>query len=71
MSIPIKELQALAKQIPPNERPAVKRFMEFVIAGAEAEQLSAKDAAAVDKAKAEMKQGRWVSHDEVRKLAGL
>ena len=70
MSIPIKELQNLARKIPPSERQAVKRFMEFVIAGAD-DILTAKEAADVDKVKKEMKQGTWVSHDEVRKLAGL
>ena len=32
MSVPIKRLQELARQIPVNERRTVERFMEFVIA---------------------------------------
>lgn len=32
MSVPIKRLQELARQIPASERRTVERFMEFVIA---------------------------------------
>ena len=70
MSIPLKELQALARKIPQNERQTVKRFMEFVIERAE-DTLTAAEASAVDKAKRDMKDGNWVSHLEVRKIAGL
>ena len=70
MGVPLKELQELARKIPQNERQAVKRFMEFVIDRAD-DTLTAAEAAAVDKAKKEMKAGNWVSHSEVRKIAGL
>ena len=70
MSIPLKELQALARKIPQNERQTVKRFMEFVIERAD-DTLTAAEASAVDKAKKDMKYGNWVSHSEVRKIAGL
>ena len=70
MSIPLKELQALARKIPQNERQTVKRFMEFVIERAD-DSLTAAEASAVDKAKKDMKDGNWVSHSEVRKIAGL
>ena len=70
MSIPLKELQALARKIPQNERQTVKRFMEFVIERAD-DTLTAAEASAVDKAKRDMKDGNWVSHLEVRKIAGL
>ena len=70
MSIPLKELQALARKIPQNERQIVKRFMEFVIERAD-DTLTAAEASAVDKAKKDMKDGNWVSHSEVRKIAGL
>ena len=50
MSIPLKELQALARKIPQNERQTVKRFMEFVIERAD-DTLTAAEASAVDKAK--------------------
>ncbi len=70
MSIPLKELQALARKIPQNERQTVKRFMEFVIERAD-DSLTAAEASAVDKAKRDMKDGNWVSHSEVRKIAGL
>ena len=70
MSIPLKELQALARKIPQNERQTVKRFMEFVIERAD-DSLTAAEASAVDKAKRDMKNGNWVSHSEVRKIAGL
>jgi hypothetical protein len=70
MSVPLKELQALARKIPQKERQAVKRFMEFVIDRAD-DTLTASEAVAVDKAKKEMKDGNWVSHAEVRKIAGL
>ena len=70
MSIPLKELQALARKIPQNERQIVKRFMEFVIERAD-DTLTAAETAAVDKAKKDMKDGNWVSHSEVRKIAGL
>ncbi len=70
MSIPLKELQALARKIPQNERQTVKRFMEFVIERAD-DTLTAAEASAVDKAKKDMKDGNWVSHSEVRKIAGL
>ena len=70
MSIPLKELQALARKIPQNERQTVKRFMEFVIERAD-DTLTAAEASAVDKAKRDMKDGNWVSHVEVRKIAGL
>ena len=70
MSIPLKELQALARKIPQNERETVKRFMEFVIERAD-DTLTAAEASAVDKAKRDMKDGNWVSHSEVRKIAGL
>ena len=70
MSVPIKELQDLARKIPVKERQTVKRFMEFLIEHAD-DTLTASEAAEVDKSKKEMKQGKWVSHDEVRKLAGL
>ena len=33
--------------------------------------LTAAEASAVDKAKRDMKDGNWVSHSEVRKIAGL
>ena len=70
MSIPLKELQALARRIPQNVRQTVKRFMEFVIERAD-DTLTAAEASAVDKAKRDMKDGNWVSHSEVRKIAGL
>ena len=70
MSIPLKELQALARKIPQNERQTVKRFMEFVIERAD-DTLTAAEASAVDKSKRDMKDGNWVSHSEVRKIAGL
>ena len=70
MSIPLKELQALARKIPQNERQTVKRFMEFGIERAD-DTLTAAEASAVDKAKKDMKDGNWVSHSEVRKIAGL
>ena len=70
MSIPLKELQALARKIPQNERQTVKRLMEFVIERAD-DTLTAAEASAVDKAKKDMKDGNWVSHSEVRKIAGL
>ena len=70
MSIPMKALQALARNIPQNERQTVKRFMEFVIERAD-DTLTAAEASAVDKAKKDMKDGNWVSHSEVRKIAGL
>ena len=70
MSIPLKELQALARKIPQNERQTVKRFMEFVIERAD-DTFTAAEASAVDKAKKDMKDGNWVSHSEVRKIAGL
>ena len=70
MSVPLKELQELARKIPQNERQAVKRFMEFVIDRAD-DTLTAAEAVAVDKAKKDMKDGNWVSHAEVRKIAGL
>ena len=70
MSIPLKELQELARKIPQNERQTVKRFMEFVIERAD-DTLTAAEASAVDKAKKDMKDGNWVSHSEVRKIAGL
>ena len=70
MSVPLKELQALARRIPQNERQTVKRFMEFVIERAD-DTLTAAEASAVDKAKKDMKDGNWVSHSEVRKIAGL
>ena len=70
MSVPLKELQELARKIPQNERQAVKRFMEFVIDRAD-DTLTAAEAVAVDKAKKDMKDGNWVSHVEVRKIAGL
>ena len=63
MSIPLKELQALARKIPQNERQTVKRFMEFVIERAD-DTLTAAEASAVDKAKKDMKDGNWVSHSE-------
>ena len=70
MSVPLKELQELARKIPQNERQAVKRFMEFVIDRAD-DTLTAVEAAVVDKAKKDMKDGNWVAHSEVRKIAGL
>jgi hypothetical protein len=70
MSVPLKELQELARKIPRNERQAVKRFMEFVIDRAD-DTLTAAEAVTVDKAKKDMKDGNWVSHAEVRKIAGL
>ena len=70
MSVPLKELQELARKIPQNERQTVKRFMEFVIDRAD-DTLTAAEAVAVDKAKKDMKDGNWVSHVEVRKIAGL
>lgn len=70
MSIPLKELQNLARKIPQNERQTVKRFMEFVIERAD-DTLSTAEVAVVDKAKKDMKDGNWVSHSEVRKIAGL
>ena len=70
MSVPLKELQELARKIPRKERQAVKRFMEFVIDCAD-DTLTATEAVAVDKAKKDMKDGNWVSHAEVRKIAGL
>ena len=70
MRIPLKELQDLARKIPQNERQTVKRFMEFVIEHAD-DTLTAAEASAVDKAKKDMKDGNWVSHSEVRKIAGL
>jgi len=70
MSVPLKELQDLARRIPKRERQTVKRFMEFVIAEAD-DALTISEAAEVDKAKKEMKQGKWVSHEEVRKIAGF
>ena len=70
MSVPLKDLHELARKIPQNERQAVKRFMEFVIDRAD-DTLTAAEAATVDKAKKDMKDGNWVSHSEVRKIAGL
>jgi hypothetical protein len=70
MSVPLKELHELARKIPQNERQAVKRFMEFVIDRAD-DTLTVAEAATVDKAKKDMKDGNWVSHSEVRKIAGL
>ena len=70
MSVPLKELQDLARKIPQNERQAVKRFMEFVIERAD-DTLTTTEATAVDKAKKDMKDGNWVSHSEVRRIAGL
>ena len=70
MSVPIKRLQELARRVPASERKAAEKFMEFLIFSGD-DTLSAKEAAVVDKTKREMKQGDWVSHDEVRKLAGL
>ena len=70
MSVPLKELQDLARKIPQNERQTVKRFMEFVIERAD-DTLSTAEAAVVDKAKNDMKDGNWVSHAEVRRIAGL
>jgi hypothetical protein len=70
MSVPLKELQDLARKIPQNERQTVKRFMEFVIERAD-DTLTAAEAAVVDKAKKDMKDGNWVSHSEVRRIAGL
>ena len=70
MSIPLKELQSLARKIPRNERQTVKRFMEFVIERAD-DTLTAAEATVVDKARKDMKDGNWVSHSEVRKIAGL
>ena len=70
MSVPLKELQELARKIPRKERQAVKRFMEFVIDRAD-DALTPAEAATVDKAKKDMKDGNWVSHAEVRKIAGL
>ncbi len=66
MSVPLKELQDLARKIPQNERQTVKRFMEFVIERAD-DTLTAAEASAVDKAKKDIKDGNWVSHSEVRK----
>ena len=68
MSVPIKRLQELARQIPASERKTAERFMEFLIEHAD-DKLSASEAAEVDESKKDMKQGKWVSHDEVRKLA--
>ena len=70
MSVPIKRLQELARRVPASERKAAEKFMEFLIFSGD-DTLSAKEAADVDKTKREMKQGDWVSHDEVRKLAGI
>ena len=70
MSVPIKRLQELARRVPASERKAAEIFMEFLISSGD-DTLSAKEAAVVDKTKREMKQGDWVSHDEVRKLAGI
>ena len=70
MSVPIKRLQELARRVPASERKAAEKFMEFLISSGD-DTLSAKEAAVVDKTKREMKQGDWVSHDEVRKLAGI
>lgn len=70
MSVPIKRLQELARRVPASERKAAEKFMEFLIFSGD-DTLSAKEAAVVDKTKREMKQGDWVSHDEVRKLAGI
>ena len=70
MSIPLKELQALARKIPQNERQTVKRFMEFVIERAD-DSLTAAEASAEEKKKRDVKDGNWVSHSEVRKIAGL
>ena len=70
MSVPIKRLQELARRVPASERKAAEKFMEFLIFSGD-DTLYAKEAAVVDKTKREMKQGDWVSHDEVRKLAGI
>ena len=70
MSVPIKRLQELARRVPASERKAAEKFMEFLISSGD-DTLSAKEAAVVDKTKREMKQGDWVSHDEVRKLADI
>ena len=70
MSVPLKRLQELARRVPASERKAAEKFMEFLIFSGD-DTLSAKEAAVVDKTKREMKQGDWVSHDEVRKLAGI
>ena len=70
MSVPIKRLQELARRVPASERKAAEKFMEFLIFSGD-DTLSAKEAAVVDKTKQEMKQGDWVSHEEVRKLAGI
>ena len=70
MSVPIKRLQELVRRVPASERKAAEKFMEFLIFSGD-DTLSAKEAAVVDKTKREMKQGDWVSHDEVRKLAGI
>ena len=70
MSVPITRLQELARRVPASERKAAEKFMEFLIFSGD-DTLSAKEAAVVDKTKREMKQGDWVSHDEVRKLAGI
>ena len=70
MGVPIKRLQELARRVPVNERKTAERFLEFLIERSD-DKLSPLEAAEADKAKREMKQGKWVSHDEVRKLAGL
>ena len=70
MSVPIKRLQELARRVPASDRKAAEKFMEFLIFSGD-DTLSAKEAAVVDKTKQEMKQGDWVSHEEVRKLAGI
>ena len=70
MSVPIKRLQKLARRVPASERKIAEKFMEFLISGSD-DTLSANEAAVVDKTKREMKQGDWVSHDEVRKLASI
>ena len=70
MSVPIKRLQELARRVPASERKAAEKFMEFLISSGD-DTLSAKESAVVDKTKREMKQGDWVSHEEVRKLAGI
>ena len=70
MSVPIKRLQELARRVPVNERKTAERFLEFLIERSD-DKLSPLEAAEADKAKREMKQGKWLSHDEVRKLAGI
>lgn len=70
MGVPIKRLQELARRVPISERKTAERFLEFLIERSD-DKLSPLEVAEADKAKREMKQGKWVSHDEVRKLAGL